>query len=316
MSHRQTPETSPRLRRCLLAVPASSMKMMTKAATTDADAVFLDLEDAVAVGEKEVARKSAIEALRQIDWPASGKTISLRVNGLDTAWTYRDLVDVLEAAGDRINTIILPKVGGPEDLYAADCLITQIAASKGFAPPALEALIETAQGAANLDRIARYNRDIGKPRLEALHFGAGDYAASIQARTVDIGGLNPDYPGDQFHAILAQIVVVSRANGLVPMDSAFGDFGDPEGYEAAARRAASLGMTGKWAIHPSQIPLANAVFSPSEAEVTRARGILDALDLAAAEGRGAAAYEGRMIDAANERMARAVLAIDDKIRAR
>jgi len=316
MSHRQSPEPSPRLRRCLLAVPASSMKMMTKAVTTEADAVFLDLEDAVAAGEKEAARKTAVTALKEMDWSGAGKTISLRVNGLDTSWTYRDLIDVLEAAGDRIDTIILPKVGGPEDLYTVDCLITQIAQAKGFAPPALEGLIETAAGAANLEAIARYNRDIGKPRLEALHFGAGDFAASIQARTVDIGGLNPDYPGDQFHAILSRIVAACRANGLVPMDSAFGDFGDPDGYNAAARRASSLGMAGKWAIHPSQIPLANAVFSPSEEEVNRARGILEALDLAAAEGKGAAAYEGRMIDAANERMARSVLAIHDKIMAR
>ncbi|XDZ64770.1 CoA ester lyase [Alphaproteobacteria bacterium LSUCC0684] len=316
MSHRLTPDPSPRLRRCLLAVPASSMKMMTKAATTDADAVFLDLEDAVSAGEKAAARLLVVTALREIDWSGTGKTISLRVNGLDTSWTYRDLVDVLEAAGDRIDTVILPKVGGPEDLYAADCLITQIATAKGFAPPALEGLIETAAGAANLEAIARYNRDIGKPRLEALHFGAGDFAASIQARTVDIGGLNPDYPGDQFHAILSRIVAACRANGLVPMDSAFGDFGDPAGYDAAARRASSLGMAGKWAIHPAQIPLANAVFSPSEDEVTRARGILAALDLAAAEGKGAAAYEGRMIDAANERMARSVLAIHDRIKTR
>jgi len=316
MSHRPLPETSPRLRRCLLAVPASSMKMMTKAATTDADAVFLDLEDAVAAGEKVSARKTAVTALKEIDWSGAGKTISLRVNGLDTSWTYRDLVDVLEAAGDSIDTVILPKVGGPEDIYAVDSLITQISNSMGFAPPALEALIETAAGAANLETIARYNRDIGKHRLEALHFGAGDFAASIQARTVDIGGLNPDYPGDQFHAVLSRIVVTCRANGLVPMDSAFGDFGDPEGYTAAARRASSLGMTGKWAIHPSQIPLANAVFSPGEEEVRRAKGILEALDLAASEGKGAAAYEGRMIDAANERMARSVLAIHDKIIAR
>ena len=313
MSHRPTPEPSRRLRRCLLAVPASSMKMMTKALTTEADAVFLDLEDAVAPNEKDTARSLAIEALTSMDWRGNAKTISLRVNGLDTDWTWRDITAVVEAAGKHIDTIILPKVGGPEDLYAVDMLISQIARSCGFAPPGLEALIETAAGVNNLEAIARYNRDMGSMRLEAMHFGAGDYAASVNARTVEIGGLNPDYPGDQFHFALSRIVAACRANGIIPMDSAYGDFNDPEGYEAAARRAISIGMNGKWAIHPSQIPLANAVFSPSAEEVERARAMLAALDDAAARGLGAVRFEGRMIDAANERMIRTLLATHDRI---
>ncbi|MEG9862837.1 MAG: CoA ester lyase [Parvularculales bacterium] len=316
MSHRPVPASSPRLRRSLLAVPASSMKMMQKAAGSDADAVFLDLEDAVAAPEKEEARRLAVTALKELDWRGSGKTITLRVNGLDTIWTIADLVTVVSEAGAELDTIIIPKLGGPEDLYTVDTIVTQLAGAGGFAPPALEGLIETAAGVSNLDAIARYNSEIGSPRLEALHFGAGDYAASVSARTVEIGGLNPDYPGDQFHFALSRIVAACRANGIVPMDCAYADFNDPDGYVAAARRAAAIGMNGKWAIHPSQIELANAEFSPTKEEVSRARAILEALNAAAAEGLGAVRYEGKMIDAANERMVRAILALDEQINRR
>ena len=313
MSHRRVPQSSPRPRRSMLAVPASSMKMMTKACGTDADVVFLDLEDAVSAGEKPAARQTAIQAINELDWRGHGKTIALRINGLDTAWTYRDLIEVLEAVGDNLDSVIIPKLGSPHDLYAVDVIVTQIAASQGIAPVALEGLIETAQGASNLEAIAQYNQEIGSHRLEALHFGAGDYAASVDARTVEIGGLNPDYPGDQWHGIVSRLVAASRAHGIVPMDSAYGDFGDPEGYTAAAKRAIAIGFAGKWAIHPSQIPLANEVFSPSEADVERARGILKALDDAAAQGLGAVQYEGKMIDVASERMARSILKVHDNI---
>ena len=316
MSHRPVPDASPRLRRSLLAVPASSQKMMAKALGTEADAVFLDLEDAVAPGEKDAARGMAVEALSTMDWRGSGKTISLRVNGLDTEFTWGDIALVVAEAGAHIDTVILPKVGGPEDLYAVDAMVCQIARSKGFAPPALEALIETAASIDNIGAIARYNERMGGRRLEALHFGAGDYAASVRARTVEIGGLNPDYPGDQFHYAHSRIVAAARANGLVPMDSAYGDFNDAEGYEASARRAVGIGMAGKWAIHPSQIAPANAVFSPTAEEVDRARAMLKALEEAAAGGKGAVRFEGRMIDAANERMARAVLATHELIEGR
>ncbi len=316
MSHRRVPAASPRLRRCLLAVPASSMKMMTKALTTDADAVFLDLEDAVSADEKPAARQTAITAIRDLDWAGQGKTISLRVNALDTIWTTHDLITVIEAVGDKLDTVILPKVGGAEDIYAVDVIVSQIAAAQGFAPAGIEGLIETAQGVANLAEIAAYNTQVGASRLEALHFGAGDYAASVGARTTDIGGLNDDYPGDQWHAQLSALVAHCRANGIVPMDSAFGDFNDSGGYIAAAKRAAAIGFNGKWAIHPNQIALANDVFSPSADDVAMARGILAAMEDAAAQGKGAAQFEGKMIDMASERMARAVLAIHDAIIAR
>ena len=313
MSHRRVPSPSSRPRRSMLAVPASSMKMMTKACTTDADVVFLDLEDAVSANEKPAARQLAVDAIRNLDWKGNGKTIALRVNGLDTAWTYRDLVDVVEAAGDRLDSVIIPKVGSPADLYAVDVIVSQIAESKGYEPVALEVLIETAQGASQLDAIARYNQEVGSRRLEAMHFGAGDYAASVDARTVEIGGLNPDYPGDQWHGVVSRLVAAARANGIVPMDSAFGDFSDSDGYFAAAKRAIAIGFAGKWTIHPSQILLANEVFSPSEEDVRRARGILKALDDAAKDGKGAVQFEGKMIDVASERMARSILKVHDQI---
>ena len=313
MSHRQIPVASTRPRRCMLAVPASSMKMMTKACGTDADVVFLDLEDAVSAAEKPEARKTAIQAINTLDWHGYGKTIALRVNGLDTSWTYRDIIDVLEAVGDRLDTIIIPKVGSPEDLYAVDVMVSQIAASQGIAPVGLEALIETAQGISNIEAIARYNQEIGAQRLEAVHFGAGDYAASVHARTVEIGGLNPDYPGDQWHGVLSRLVAAARANGIVPMDSAFGDFNDAEGYIASAKRAIAIGFAGKWAIHPNQIALANDVFSPSPEDVMKAKSVLKALEDAAIEGKGAVQFEGKMIDVASERMARSILAIHNNI---
>ena len=313
MSHRRIPSPSPRLRRCLLAVPASSMKMMTKALTTDADAVFLDLEDAVSAGEKVSARQTAITAINELDWHGHGKTISLRVNGIDTNWTVGDLVDVLGATQGKLDTVILPKVGSAEDLYAIDVIATQIAGGQGGAPVGLEALIETAQGAANLHDIAQYNRSIGANRLEAMHFGAGDYAASVGARTTEIGGLNPDYPGDQWHGIVSQLVAHCRANGIIPMDSAFGDFKDEEGYLASARRATAIGFNGKWAIHPSQIALANQVFSPSDDDLKDAKAIIKALEDAAREGKGAVQYNGKMIDMASERMARSMLQVQKSI---
>jgi citrate lyase subunit beta/citryl-CoA lyase len=286
--------------------------MIDKAATGPADYVFLDLEDAVAPPEKEQARKNAIQALNDIDWAAKGKTVSVRINGLDTHYMYRDVVDVMEQAGSRVHTLLVPKVGVPADLYMVEAMVNQIEQGKGLTTRVgLEALIETALGMVNVEDIARFGG-----RLEALHFGVADYAASMRARTVNIGGLNPNYPGDQWHAAISRMVVACRAYGLRAIDGPFGDFSDPEGYKDGARRAAALGCEGKWAIHPSQVALANEVFSPPEAEVTRARRIIEELRKAEAEGRGAAALDGKMIDAASEKMARNVLVLADAIAAR
>lgn len=311
VSHTLHPTRVTRLHRSELAVPGSNMGFIDKAATSAADVVFLDLEDAVAPPEKEQARKNVIAALNDIDWAAAGKTVSVRINGLDTAYMYRDVIDIMEQAGDRLHTILVPKVGVPADLYLVEALVSQVEQARGYTTRVgLEALIETALGMANVEAIAAHGG-----RLEALHFGVADYAASNRARTVSIGGLNPDYPGDQWHFALSRMIVACRAYGLRAVDGPFGDFSDPDGYRAGARRAAALGAEGKWAIHPSQIELANEVFSPPAAEVDRARRIIEALREAQEQGRGAAAVDGKMIDAASERMAANLIALDDAIRA-
>ncbi len=314
MSHTLYPMRHPRLQRSELAVPGSNPGFMEKAADGTADYVFLDLEDAVAPPDKEQARRNVIAALRDIDWAAKGKTVSVRINGLDTQYMYRDLVDVMEQAGDRVHTIMVPKVGVPADLYCVETIIDQIEQAKGYTNHiGTEALIETALGMGNVEAIAGSGGGPGA-RLEALHFGVADYAASNRARTVSIGGLNPNYPGDQWHFAISRMVVACRAYGLRPIDGPFGDYSDADGYRDGARRAAALGCEGKWAIHPSQIELANEVFSPPDEEVTKARRIIEALREAEAEGKGAASLEGKMIDAASERMAQTVIAMDDAIR--
>lgn len=309
MSHTRYEPARPRLQRSELAVPGSNPAMFEKALTCGADYIFLDLEDAVAPADKEQARSNVIEALLKFDWRGHGKTICVRVNGIDTHYFYRDMVDVVEQAGDRLDVVLVPKVGVPGDVYLTDALLTQIEIARKIPHRiGIDVLIETALGMANVEAIATSSK-----RLEAMHFGVADYAASMRARTVNIGGLNPDYPGDQWHASLTRMIVACRAYGLRPIDGPFGDFKDPEGFLLAARRGAALGIEGKWAIHPSQIDLANQVFTPPEPEVSRARRILEALEQAAREGRGAAQLDGRMIDAASARMAQNVVDMDRAI---
>ena len=311
MSHTRYEPARQRLQRSELAVPGSNPGMFAKALAGEADYVFLDLEDAVAPGDKEQARKHVIQGLLEHDWRGRGKTICVRINGIDTHYMYRDLVEVVEQAGHRLDTILIPKVGVAADVYLVDALLTQIEAAKGIEHRiGIDVLIETALGMANVEAIAQ-----ASPRLEAMHFGVADYSASCRARTVVIGGLNPDYPGDQWHAALSRMIVACRAYGLRPIDGPFGDFKDPDGYRLAAKRGAALGIEGKWAIHPSQIALANEVFSPPPPEVERARRILSALEEAAREGKGAAQLDGRMIDAASARMAQNVVDTAEAIEA-
>ena len=317
MSHTLHPLRRARLQRSELAVPASNPAMIDKAAEGPADYVFLDLEDAVAPPEKEQARRNAVQALSDIDWAAKGKTVSVRINGLDTHYMYRDVVDVMEQAGGRVHTLLVPKVGVAADLYMVEALCNQIEQAKGLPHKVgLEALIETALGMANVEEIARFGARLEGGRLEALHFGVADFAASMRARTTNIGGLNPMYPGDQWHASISRMVVACRAYGLRAIDGPFGDFSDPDGYQDGARRAAALGCEGKWAIHPSQVALANKVFSPTEDEVFKAQRIIEELRLAEAQGKGAASLDGKMIDAASEKMARNLLAVAEAIAAR
>ena len=310
MSHKYYKPAKSRLHRSELAVPGSSPKMFEKALNSAADYVFLDLEDAVSPNDKVQARSNVIKALNEINWREKGKTISVRINSLDTHYMYRDLVEIVAQAGENIDTILVPKAGTESDVYMVDCMLTQIETNKKIENKiGIECLIETALGMSNIKEIAK-----ASDRLEALHFGVADYAASLRARTVVIGGLNPDYPGDQWHHGLSELVMTCRAYGLRAIDGPFGDFNDPDAYISAAKRGASIGIEGKWAIHPSQIELANKVFSPPETEVNKAKRILEELDKAAKEGKGAAQLDGRMIDAASARMAENIVNIDKLIK--
>ena len=309
MSHKFYKPARSRLQRSELAVPGSSSKMFEKALNSAADYIFLDLEDAVSPNDKLTARANVIKALKEINWREKGKTISVRINSLDTHYMYRDLVELVEEAGEKIDTILVPKAGTASDVYMVDCLLTQIETNKKLKNKiGVECLIETALGMSNIKEIATSSE-----RLEALHFGVADYAASLRARTTVIGGLNPDYPGDQWHHGLSELVVTCRAYGLRAIDGPFGDFNDPDAYIDAAKRGAAIGIEGKWAIHPSQIELANKVFSPPKDEVDKAKRILDELKKASKEGRGAAQLDGRMIDAASARMAENIVKINDLI---
>jgi citrate lyase subunit beta/citryl-CoA lyase len=284
--------------------------MFEKAITSNADVVFLDLEDAVSPQDKIPSRQNIIKAIKEMNWQEKGKTISIRINSLDTHYMYRDVIEIVEEVGEKIDTILIPKAGSASDVYMVDCLLAQIEDNKKFKNKiGIECLIETALGMSNIKEIAKSSE-----RLEALHFGVADYAASLKARTVIIGGLNPDYPGDQWHHGLSQLVMTCRAYGLRAIDGPFGDFNDKDAYIASAKRAAAIGFDGKWAIHPSQIDLANEVFSPPEKEVNKAIRILEELEKAAKEGKGAAQLDGRMIDAASARMAENVVNINNQIK--
>lgn len=303
---------STRLQRSVLAVPASRPELFPKALHGDADCVFLDLEDSVAPADKDAARTRAARGLREHEWHARGKTISVRINGLDTPYMYRDLIEVVETAGDCLDTVIIPKVAGPGNVHLVNVLLTQIEEARGLRNRiGIEVLIESAVGMVNIDPIAQSSR-----RLEALHFGVADFAVSMRARTTSIGGLSPDYPGDPWHAALARLTLACRAYGLRPIDGPYGDFADQDGFVAAARRAAALGVEGKWAIHPSQVALANEAFTPTREEIDLAQRILRAVDDAVAAGRGAAQLDGKMIDGASARLAQNVVMAADKIQAR
>ena len=312
-----------RLNRSELAVPGNRPELFEKAAESEADILFLDLEDSVPPHEKENARRNVIAALHEIDW--SAKCVSVRVNGLDTHYAYRDVVDVLEQAGEHVDLLMLPKAGCAGDVYTLDVLTTQIEAARGLKKRiGFEIMIETALGMNNIGEIAA-----ASPRNESLHFGVADYAASTGARSTSIGGISPDYAvledadgdgprachlGDLWHYAMARMVVAARAHGLRPVDGPFGNFSDMDGFRAAAGRAAALGYEGKWAIHPSQIEAANEAMSPPEEDIRQAERILEAMKEAATQGRGAVTLDGRLIDLVSIRQAESLLAKAKQIR--
>ena len=279
-------------------------------AASAADVINLDLEDSVAPDDKETARKLAIEATHDIDWGT--KTLSVRINGLDTPFWYRDVVDLLEQASDRLDQIMIPKVGCAADIYAVDALVTAIERAKGRTKPiGFEVIIESAAGIAHVEEIAA-----ASPRMQAMSLGAADFAASMGMATTGIGGTQDNYYmlhggqkhwSDPWHWAQAAIVAACRTHGVLPVDGPFGDFSDDDGYRAQALRSATLGMVGKWAIHPKQVALANEVFTPSEAAVTEAREILAAMEEAKARGEGATVYKGRLVDIASIKQAEVIV---------
>ncbi|UWQ50342.1 L-malyl-CoA/beta-methylmalyl-CoA lyase [Leisingera caerulea] len=311
MSFRIQPAAPARPNRCQLFGPGSKVKLFEKMAASAADVINLDLEDSVAPSDKDQARANVIEAINSVDW--GSKYLSVRINGLDTPYWYRDVVDILEQAGDRLDQIMIPKVGCAEDVYAVDALVTAIERAKGRTKPvSFEVIIESAAGIAHVEEIAK-----SSPRLQAMSLGAADFAASMGMQTTGIGGTQENYYmiregqkhwSDPWHWAQAAIVAACRTHGILPVDGPFGDFSDEDGYIAQAKRSATLGMVGKWAIHPSQIALANQVFTPSDEAVQEAREILAAMEEAKASGAGATVYKGRLVDIASIKQAEVVVA--------
>ncbi|RED13849.1 HpcH/HpaI aldolase/citrate lyase family protein [Pontivivens insulae] len=311
MSFKVQPQAPSMPNRCQLFGPGSRPAIFEKMAASAADVINLDLEDSVAPDDKPQARANIIEALNDVDWGT--KTVSVRINGLDTPYWYRDVVEVLEKAGDRIDRFMIPKVGNAGDIYAVDALASAVEAAMGRTKPVrFEVIIETAAGLAHVEEIAA-----ASPRMEAMSLGAADYAASMGMQTTGIGGTQENYYmvapdgshhwGDPWVAPITAIVAACRTHGLLPVDGPFGDFSDDQGFTAQARRSATLGMVGKWAIHPKQVALANEVFTPSEAQITEAREILAAMEQATKDGSGAAVYKGRLVDLASIRQAEVIV---------
>jgi citrate lyase beta subunit len=293
-----------RLERSMLYVPASRPSMIEKAAASDADAVCIDLEDAVIVDEKAASRANVVRAFLELDF--GRKLKAFRINALDTPFAYRDLIEVVESAGDRIDVVMMPKAHLPQDVKFVCMLLTQIEQAKGFTRQiGLEVQIESAKGFMWLREIAE-----ASPRLQALIFGPGDYSATMQMPVANIGELDENdhlYPGHRWHAVMHAVVAAARANGLRAIDGPYAGYRDTSGLERSSRIARVMGFDGKQCIHPSQLSVVNEVFSPSAAEVAHARSVVEAYDEAAKVGRGAIGKDGKMIDFANIRMARALL---------
>jgi citrate lyase subunit beta/citryl-CoA lyase len=288
-----------RSRRTCLAVPGSSQRFLAKARELAADEVMLDLEDSVAPAQKAVARAAVAAALRSGEW--GSRVRAVRVNDVTTGWAYRDVIDVVEQAGQCLDALVLPKVTGPADVRWLDLLLSQIEQAMGFQPGAIgiEAQIEDAAGLAAADQIAA-----ASPRLEALVFGPADFMASLGMRSLEIGAQPAGYArGDAFHYPLLRILVAARSAGLQAIDGPFAAIADTAGLERSATSAAALGYDGKWVVHPGQVGVVNAAFSPGQEEYDRAELILAACAYYAAAGKGAALVDGEMIDEASRKLA-------------
>ncbi len=310
MSFHLQPTSPARPNRCQLFGPGSRTALFEKMAMSDADVINLDLEDSVAPDDKAQARTNIIQATHDVDW--NSKYLSVRINGLDTPYWYRDVVDLIEKSSERLDQIMIPKVGNASDIYAVDALVTAAeVAMQRKKKVSFEIIIESAAGIANVNEIAA-----ASPRLQAISLGAADFAASMGMQTTGIGGTQENYYmlqggdhhwSDPWHWAQAKIVAAARTHGVLPVDGPFGDFSDDDGYRAQARRSATLGMVGKWAIHPKQIALANEVFTPSEDQVTEAREILSAMEDAKMNGEGATVYKGRLVDIASIKQAEVIV---------
>ena len=310
MSFRTQPAPAARPNRCQLFGPGSRPELFEKMADSAADVINLDLEDSVAPDDKVEARKNVVQAIGDVDW--GNKYLSIRINGLDSPYWYKDVVDLLELASDRLDQIMIPKAGNASDVYAVDALVSSIEAAKGRSKAiSFEVIIETSAGIAHVEDIAA-----SSPRLQAMSLGAADFAASMGMQTTGIGGTQENYYmhregqkywSDPWHWAQANIVAACRTHGILPVDGPFGDFSDDEGFRAQARRSATLGMVGKWAIHPKQVELANEVFTPSAEAVAEAKEILAAMEKAKAEGAGATVYKGRLVDIASIKQAEVIV---------
>ena len=318
MSFRLQPTPVARPNRCQLFGPGSRPALFEKMAASAADVINLDLEDSVAPDDKATARANIVQAIGDVNWGT--KTLSVRINGLDSPFWYRDVVDLLEKAGERLDLIMIPKVGCAADIYAVDALVSSIEAAMGRKKRiGFEVIIESAAGITHVEEIAK-----ASPRLQAMSLGAADFAASMGMQTTGIGGTQENYYmqregakywSDPWHWAQAAIVAACRTHGVLPVDGPFGDFSDDEGFRAQARRSATLGLVGKWAIHPKQVALANEVFTPSEAAVTEAREILAAMEAAKASGQGATVYKGRLVDIASIKQAEVIVKQSEMIAA-
>ena len=289
----------------MLAVPASKWKMVERGPSSGADLFFLDLEDAVAPSEKAAARENVVRAIDELDW--QGRPAFYRMNSLDTPYWYKDVIEVVEEAGEGLGLILVPKVERPEDLHTLDTLLRGVEANANLEPGKvkLEAQVETALGLANIEAIAR-----ATDRLEALVFGPGDYAASIRMPQTSIGTMDEwdeAYPGHRLSYVMQRIVVAARVGGVRAVDGPVADYRDEEGLRKSCLVARSLGFDGKWCIHPGQVEIVNEVFSPTKREIEWARKVVSAYEEANVAGSGSISVDGQMIDAASTKMAQNTL---------